>query len=55
MNEASESLDFEEQEYRNLIQHIHNLTKKQKSTSDNTIETYLATVCQKVGCVFMFS
>src|SRR5699024_966267 len=39
MNEASEALDFERaREYRDLIQHIHNLTKKQKiTTSDNTI------------------
>lgn len=39
MLEASETLDFERaKEYRDLIQHIHNLTKKQKiTTSDNTI------------------
>lgn len=39
MQESSESLDFERaKEYRDLIQHIHNLNKKQKITSsDNTI------------------
>ncbi|PNN16971.1 excinuclease ABC subunit UvrC [Staphylococcus warneri] len=39
MEKASESLDFERaKEYRDLIQHIHNLTKKQKIMStDNTI------------------
>ncbi|MEY8599236.1 excinuclease ABC subunit UvrC [Staphylococcus shinii] len=39
MQEASESLDFERaKEYRDLIQHIHNLNKKQKVTSsDSTI------------------
>ena len=37
--DASEKLDFERaKEYRDLIQHIHNLTKKQKiMSSDNTI------------------
>ena len=31
MLDASEKLDFERaKEYRDLIQHIHNLTKKQK-------------------------
>ncbi|MGA4513946.1 excinuclease ABC subunit C [Staphylococcus caledonicus] len=39
MMDASEKLDFERaKEYRDLIQHIHNLTKKQKiMSSDNTI------------------
>ncbi|ADC87826.1 excinuclease ABC subunit UvrC [Staphylococcus lugdunensis] len=39
MMAASEKLDFERaKEYRDLIQHIHNLTKKQKiMSSDNTI------------------
>ncbi|MDU6506351.1 MAG: excinuclease ABC subunit UvrC, partial [Staphylococcus sp.] len=39
MLDASEKLDFERaKEYRDLIQHIHNLTKKQKiMSSDNTI------------------
>ncbi len=39
MQEASETLDFERaKEYRDLIQHIHNLNKKQKVTSsDSTV------------------
>lgn len=39
MQAASEDLDFEQaKEYRDLIQHIQNLTKKQKITStDNTV------------------
>ncbi|MDN5809860.1 MAG: excinuclease ABC subunit UvrC, partial [Staphylococcus equorum] len=39
MKDASETLDFERaKEYRDLIQHINNLTKKQKiTTSDYTI------------------
>ncbi|MGJ5712196.1 excinuclease ABC subunit UvrC [Staphylococcus auricularis] len=39
MQEASENLDFEQaKEYRDLIQHIHNLNKKQKIISkDNTV------------------
>lgn len=39
MTKASEDLDFEQaKEYRDMIQHIHNLTKKQKIMStDNTI------------------
>lgn len=39
MQDASENLDFEQaKEYRDLIQHIQNLTKKQKITStDNTV------------------
>ena len=38
MMDASEKLDFERaKEYRDLIQHIHNLTKNKIMSSDNTI------------------
>ena len=38
MMDASEKLDFERaKEYRDLIQHIHNLTKTKIMSSDNTI------------------
>ena len=38
MLDASEKLDFERaKEYRDLIQHIHNLTKTKIMSSDNTI------------------
>ena len=57
MNKASEQLDFEQaKEYRDMIQHIHNLTKKQKiMSSDNTIRDVLVIVFLKAGCVFKSS
>ena len=57
MGEASEALDFERaKEYRDLIQHIHNLTKKQKiTTSDNTIrDVFGYTVSKGWMCVQVF-
>ena len=42
MLDASEKLDFERaKEYRDLIQHIHNLTKTKIMSSDNTIRDVL--------------
>ena len=57
MNKASEQLDFEQaKEYRDMIQHIHNLTKNKKiMSSDNTIRDVLVIVFLKAGCVFKSS
>lgn len=54
MEKASESLDFERaKEYRDLIQHIHNLTKNKKLCQQIIrFEMSLVIACQKVGCVF---
>ena len=53
MEKASESLDFERaKEYRDLIQHIHNLTKKQKLCLPIIrFVMFLDIVCLKDGCV----
>ena len=60
MLDASEKLDFERaKEYRDLIQHIHNLTKtkimSKIMSSDNTIRDVLDIAFLKVGCVFKYS
>ena len=53
MMDASEKLDFERaKEYRDLIQHIHNLTKTKIMSSDNMC---LVIVFLKDGCVFKYS
>lgn len=57
MNKASEQLDFEQaKEYRDMIQHIHNLTKKQKiMSSDNTIrDVFGYSVSKGWMCVQVF-
>ena len=57
MTKASESLDFEQaKEYRDMIQHIHNLTKKQKIMStDNTIrDVFGYSVSKGWMCVQVF-
>lgn len=57
MAKASESLDFEQaKEYRDMIQHIHNLTKKQKIMStDNTIrDVFGYSVSKGWMCVQVF-
>ena len=57
MTKASESLDFEQaKEYRDMIQHIHNLTKKQKlCLRIIRLEMSLVIACPKVGCVSKYS
>ena len=57
MLDASEKLDFERaKEYRDLIQHIHNLTKKQKLCLQIIqLEMFLDIAFLKVGCVFKYS
>ncbi len=59
MNAASEELDFERaKEYRDLIQHIQNLTKKQKqkmTTTDNTVrDVFGYSVSKGWMCVQVF-
>ena len=56
MMDASEKLDFERaKEYRDLIQHIHNLTKTKIMSSDNTIRDVFVTMSLKDGCAFKSS
>lgn len=56
MMAASEKLDFERaKEYRDLIQHIHNLTKKQKLCHQIIrFVMCLVTTCLRAGCVFKY-
>ena len=57
MTKASEDLDFEQaKEYRDMIQHIHNLTKKQKlCLLIIQLEMSLDITFLRGGCVYKFS
>lgn len=57
MQQASEDLDFEQaKEYRDLIQHIHNLTRKQKimSPDKSTRDVFGYSVSKGWMCVQVF-
>ena len=55
MMDASEKLDFERaKKYRDLIQHIHNLTKNKKLCRDTRLDVFGYSVSKGWMCIQVF-